>query len=100
MKQPIRLSTKEILEKSFKSKLKGYSPDDVDKFLDIIIQDYESFHQYIDSLEQENLRLKREIKKQSEQPMKQAPTMGSTNYDILQRLSNLEKKVFGNKLYD
>ncbi|HJV15879.1 MAG TPA: cell division regulator GpsB, partial [Bacillales bacterium] len=25
---------------------------------------------------------------------------GTTNFDILKRLSNLEKHVFGNKLYD
>ena len=27
-------------------------------------------------------------------------TAGTTNFDILKRLSNLEKHVFGDKLYD
>lgn len=100
MNPHIQLTTKEILEKNFKSRIKGYNPDEVDKFLDIIIQDYENFQQHIDKLEQENQSLKREIKKLSDQSPKQIPTMGSTNYDILQRLSNLEKKVFGSKLFD
>lgn len=97
-KPQIRLSVRDILEKEFKTSLKGYNPDEVDKFLDIIIQDYEKFFQWIALLERENEQLKKEIKKLKEQP--QTPVAGSTNYDILQRLSNLEKKVFGSKLYD
>lgn len=94
----VQLTAKEILEKEFKTSIKGYNQDDVDKFLDIIIQDYERFHDTIERLEQENNQLKREIKKLGERP--QVATAGSTNYDILQRLSNLEKKVFGSKLYE
>lgn len=74
--------------------MRGYKPEDVDKFLDLIIKDYETFHQEIEDLMQENLRLK----KQAEGAMKQrsaAPTQqtGTTNFDILKRLSNLEKHV-------
>lgn len=96
----IKLSAKDILEKEFKTSLKGYNPDEVDKFLDIIIQDYERFQQMIINLEQENQQLKKEIKKLSEQKPAQMQSVGNTNYDILQRLSNLEKKVFGSKLYE
>ncbi|BCB04483.1 cell division regulator GpsB [Bacillus sp. KH172YL63] len=97
----VKLTAKDILEKEFKSGMRGYKPEDVDKFLDLIIKDYETFHQEIEDLMQENLRLK----KQAEGAMKQrsaAPTQqtGTTNFDILKRLSNLEKHVFGNKLYD
>ncbi|MDT8859902.1 cell division regulator GpsB [Alkalihalobacillus sp. MEB130] len=100
--QNIRFTAKEILEKDFKTSMRGYNPDEVDKFLDSIIQDYELFQRKVEQLEQENAQLKREVKKLSDRSQRQAPaqTVGSTNYDILQRLSNLEKKVFGSKLYE
>ncbi|WP_100372803.1 cell division regulator GpsB [Bacillus sp. FJAT-45037] len=100
--QEVRLSAKDILDKEFKTSMRGYNPDEVDKFLDSVIQDYEAFQKKVTQLEQENQKLRREMKQQSERPQRQTPTpsAGSTNYDILQRLSNLEKKVFGSKLYD
>ena len=101
--QSIRFTAKEILEKDFKTSMRGYNPDEVDKFLDAVIQDYELFQRKVELLEQENEALKREVKKVSERNQRQTPpaqTVGSTNYDILQRLSNLEKKVFGSKLYE
>ncbi|MBP3950681.1 cell division regulator GpsB [Bacillus suaedae] len=100
MNQDIRFTTKQILEKDFKTSMRGYNPDEVDKFLDAIIQDYEVFYRKLEQLDQENNQLKRELKKNAERAQRQSPvqTAGSTNYDILQRLSNLEKQVFGNKL--
>ncbi|WP_026671907.1 cell division regulator GpsB [Alkalihalobacterium bogoriense] len=99
--QTIRLTAKDILEKEFKTSIKGYNQDDVDKFLDTIIQDYEQFQSKLETLEKENQQLRREMKKLSETSTRQVtPAVGSTNYDILQRLSNLEKKVFGSKLFD
>ncbi|WP_062046926.1 cell division regulator GpsB [Bacillus sp. JCM 19034] len=99
MNHEIKFTPKEILEKDFKTSMRGYNADEVDKFLDAIIQDYEIFQKKVKLLEEENLQLKRELKKTAER-QKQAPSqpVGSTNYDILQRLSNLEKAVFGNKL--
>lgn len=58
----------------------------------------------IEQLERENELLKQDLKKQTERPQRSqtvtTPSAGSTNYDILQRLSNLEKKVFGSKMYE
>lgn len=99
-KQIAQLTPKDILEKEFKTSLKGYNQDEVDKFLDVVIKDYEYFQKKIDALEVENARLKRESQKFSEQQNRQGATVGNTNYDILKRLSNLEKHVFGNKLFD
>lgn len=99
----VKLTAKEILERDFKSGIKGYNKDEVDQFLDLIIKDYEIFHQEIETLQQENLRLKKQLE---ENPRKattpQTPSVGTgnTNYDILKRLSNLEKHVFGSKLFD
>lgn len=96
----VKLTTKEILEKEFKTGMKGYKQEEVDKFLDLIIKDYDEFHRIIEELKQENGRLKRQLEESQykKQPV-QAPT-GTTNFDILKRLSNLEKHVFGSKLFD
>ncbi|WP_077618548.1 cell division regulator GpsB [Bacillus sinesaloumensis] len=94
----IKLNATQILEKEFKTGMKGYKQEEVDKFLDVIIKDYETFAQEIEELQQENLRLKRQLE-DSYKKQPQAQT-GTTNFDILKRLSNLEKHVFGSKLYD
>ena len=98
----IKLTAKDILEKDFKTALRGYKPEDVDQFLDLIIKDYEVFHQEIEDLKQENLKLKKQAEESTKRPNQPAPsaTPGTTNFDILKRLSNLEKHVFGNKLFD
>jgi DivIVA domain-containing protein len=94
----IRLTAKEILEKDFKTAIKGYNQDEVDQFLDLVIKDYETLHEEIETLQQDNMKLKKQLDEQSKKP---SPTAtGNTNYDILKRLSNLEKHVFGSKLYE
>jgi DivIVA domain-containing protein len=95
----VKLTAKDILEKEFKTGVRGYKQEDVDKYLDFIIKDYEMFQQEIEDLQQENLRLRKQLEETSRrQPVTQPA--GTTNFDILKRLSNLEKHVFGNKLYD
>jgi DivIVA domain-containing protein len=94
----IKLTAKDILEKEFKTSFRGYSQEEVDKFLDYVIKDYEAFHQEIEELQQENLRLKKQAEDGTKRPTPQPA--GNTNFDILKRLSNLEKHVFGSKLFD
>ena len=99
----IKLTAKDILEKDFKTAMRGYKPEDVDQFLDLIIKDYEVFHQEIEDLRQENVKLKKQAETtQTTRSAQPAPsvTPGTTNFDILKRLSNLEKHVFGSKLFD
>lgn len=90
-----KLTTKEILEKDFKVTMRGYHQEEVDEFLDTIIQDYEVLQQEIDRLRQEN----EQLQKRSTEGHTRAQNNGSTqvNYDVLKRLSNLEKVVFGKK---
>ena len=96
----VKLSAKDILERDFKTAMRGYNQEEVDEFLDIIIQDYEFLQQEIEKLQLENERLKKNTD--------QAPRSRSTavtqpqqvNYDVLKRLSNLEKAVFGKKIGD
>ena len=99
MEHGIRLTADHILNKDFKTSLRGYNPDDVDQFLDMVMKDYERFEKVIEELEKENARLKKDKPKVEET---EAPVKGTqpTNYDILKRLSHLEKKVFGSKLYE
>jgi len=93
----VQLNGKEILEKDFKTAMRGYNQDEVDEFLDIIINDYEKFHQQIEKLQLENERLKKRI----DQPATRANQQNTqSNYDVLMRLSNLEKEVFGKKFAD
>ncbi|SFP98016.1 cell division regulator GpsB [Salibacterium halotolerans] len=104
----IQLTGKDILDKDFKSSMKGYNKDEVDQFLDTVIQDYEAYEQRVRDLEQQleqarsgsrrETRVNSQV--QEESPDRSMPQAGGTNYDILKRLSNLEKEVFGKKSYE
>ena len=65
----IILTPKDILEKEFKIDTRGYRPQEVDKFLDTIISDYEEMFALMRETERdkkalidENMRLKQEIR--------------------------------------
>ena len=49
----ILLTPKDILEKEFKIDTRGYRPQEVDKFLDDVISDYEEMFSIIKELEKE-----------------------------------------------
>src|SRR5690625_2068292 len=90
----IHLSANQIYEKDFKNGMRGYNQKDVDEFLDLVIQDYETFAHKIEQLKEENEQLKR----YSEQPRTRTTSSNQqVNYDVLKRLSNLEKAVFGQR---
>ena len=46
----IALTTKDILEKEFKLDARGYRPQEVDKFLDLVIKDYTEYQNIIKKL--------------------------------------------------
>ena len=97
------LTQREIVDKDFKTKLRGYDSEEVDEFLDLIIQDYKSFQDEIDELKTEVERLVGELDETSKQSDYRVQNQGTnqstvTNFDILKRLSNLERHVFGSKL--
>ncbi|TGB04571.1 cell division regulator GpsB [Halobacillus salinus] len=98
-----QLTSKEILEKDFKTSMRGYNQEEVDEYLDLIIQDYDRFTQELERLQQENERLRKNTSR--EMPTRTQNTNTNTNnhqvnYDILKRVSNLEKAVFGKKYAD
>lgn len=49
----ITLTMQDILEKEFKIDARGYRLQEVDKFLDVIIKDYNEYNNIIKSLEKE-----------------------------------------------
>lgn len=91
------LTAQKILEKDFKVGMRGYNQEEVDKYLDLIIRDYEAYENEVSQLKKEIMLLKQKL---TEQPVRPVVPIGNTNPDILRRLSNLEKHVFGSKLYE
>ncbi len=102
----IYLTPQEILEKEFKIDARGYRPQEVDKFLDMIIRDYTEFNSIIKKYEKEikdltddNNKLKHEILILKEQleisKSSENKNVNPTNIDLLKRISQLEKVVFG-----
>ncbi len=115
----IKLSSQDILKKQFRSKVKGYDPDEVDSYLDQIISDYETFQQIIEDLYGQIGKLQRELMEDKEKaktepakeevktyvPKRRNPAPKafsenngqgeiSTNMAIIQRISTLERKVY------
>ena len=106
----ISLNPKLILTKVFTGNVKGYDSEEVDEFLDIVVKDYVAFEDYnkefqkyiVDletqlrkvkeansALEVENARLKQRV-----DGIKDSDSVSSTNIDLLQRISRLEKALY------
>ena len=103
----IMLSPRDILQKEFKIDTRGYRLKEVDQFLDTIISDYEQFLAIINGLEKEKADLMAEIvnlKQELRNTRLSVEVANNTanngevnNIDIMRRLSQLEKMVYGNK---
>ncbi len=97
------LSTQDILDKEFKIDARGYRPQEVDKFLDMVIRDYTEFMNIIKKLEKENRNLTSDINKLKGEYRKlrdnietaSSGNSSTSNLDLLRRLSKLEKVVYG-----
>ena len=102
----ILLTCKDILEKEFKIDTRGYRPQEVDKFLDAIIRDYEEFLKIIKEVEndkkdliEDNIKLKQEIRnlRTKLEVLKESSHSEVSNADLLRRLSNLEKIIYSDR---
>ena len=98
------LSTQDILDKEFKIDARGYRPQEVDKFLDMVIRDYTEFMNIIKRLEKENRNLTSDLNKLKGEYRKlrdnidsasESSNSSTSNLDLLRRLSKLEKVVYG-----
>lgn len=61
----MKLNLKKILDKKFETVINGYSPTQVDAFLDLICSDYNEYNDIISSLNLEINKLNKEINKLS-----------------------------------
>ena len=98
------LTAREILEKDFKIDARGYRPQEVDKYLDIVIRDYNEFKKILKESElekreliEDNIRLKQEVRKlqMKLEAVSDGKPSEDNNADLLRRLSNLEKIIYG-----
>ena len=94
----LNLTAKEIYEKEFKkTRVKGYSEEDVNDYLDLIIEDYMKLDKLLTRLkeleiENQNLKIKIDAIKNASREDKPVQV---TNLDILKRLSKLETAGIG-----
>ena len=104
LQERLLLTPKDILEKEFKIDTRGYRPQEVDKFLDEVISDYDEMISMIKDLEREkkdlideNIRLKQEVRNARTKldVLRNAAPTEVSNADLLRRLSNLEKIIYG-----
>lgn len=105
--EKIYLTPQEILDHDFKIDARGYRPQEVDKYLDMIIRDYTEYNNIIKLMEKEiknltedSYTLKQEIRRlqaalQTAQEERDSRPNTVTNMDLLRRISQLEKVVYG-----
>ncbi len=98
------LTTQDILDKEFKIDARGYRPQEVDKFLDMVIRDYTEFMNIIKKLEKDNRflteessKLRAEVRKLKDdiESANESSNNSTSNLDLLRRISRLEKFVYG-----
>ena len=95
----IVLTIQDILEKEFKIDPRGYRMQEVDKFLDIVIKDYNEYNKMLKAYEKERQNLVKENQelKQEIRNLKDSIAAAKgiekevTNVDLLRRISQLEK---------
>lgn len=102
--EKILLTQKDILEQDFKIDARGYRPQEVDKFLDMVMCDYSEYQTAIKRLKHDlreaisdNEKLRAEVRnlKTKLEIVNDNSSKNVTNLDLLKRISELEKAVFG-----
>ena len=105
----IIFTAKDIFDQDFKREVRGYNKDEVNEFLDDVIKDYGVYIALVKELQEENAKLKAKASAApasrsayasatSEPSRATANVASSSNYDILKRISRLEKEVFGKQI--
>ncbi len=105
MKNEVVLTPETLLNWDFKIDARGYRPQEVDKALDIVISDYKAYDRKVKDLEEkiallneEILDLKHKLRTANErEEILKSSDKEITNVDLLKRISNLEKIIYGKK---
>src|SRR5690625_5922086 len=88
-----QLSAQDILDKEFKTGIRGYNQEEVDEFLDMIILDYQAYDKKINELQYEIKNLRRRI--DTEQSRSKSPQRTQqVKYDILQLILILLMEIY------
>lgn len=99
----MKLTAQEILDKEFPVDFKGYSASQVDAFLDLVLEDYQSYDENIEELQNKIKELEKQLadlKSQNielESKQKVIDLSNTTSYssvDLLKRVSRLEEEVY------
>ena len=106
----LRSSSKDILNKKFKQSANGYDPEEVDTFLDKILEDYRTIDKEIDGLNAEIISLKRDnetlkanlrdkeqaisIQKSKNIALMSSHQSSLDNLELLQKCSAYERKLY------
>ena len=100
--EKLNLTPEEIFNKSFEPSIRGYNAEDVDSYLDLILEDYQTMESNIQELLDMINSLQDQIKKMQQEQIelkgkqKAIDLSNTTQYssvDILKRISRLEEMV-------
>lgn len=108
MAAKLNLNPQAICDKEFNTEIKGYNPEEVDKMLDLVIQDYQTYQEMnaklqkkIEELERNNASLRSkliEVEGKNRANQDADPMLkGANNVDLIKRVARLEEQVFGSK---
>ena len=96
------LTVQDIFNKQFNVDFKGYNAQEVDEFLDLVIQDYQVYDEKLKECSNTLLKYENTIESlknqiadlQNRLNCKEDISENNSNLDILKRLSRLEAEVF------
>ena len=101
--EKLNLTPEEILNKEFNVDFKGYTPKEVDQFLDSVLDDYQTMEENVQELLDLVSRLQEQVKEltkknvELEGKIKAIDLSNTTSYssvDLLKRISRLEAQVY------
>ena len=101
--EQLNLTPDELLNKEFNVDFKGYSPNEVDSFLDSVLEDYQIMEDNVQELLNEIAKLKEQVKQLTAKNIelegkKMAFDLSNTtsysSVDVLKRISRLEEIVY------
>ena len=103
MSKEILLNPEMLYYWDFKVDARGYRPQEVDKVLDMVISDYNAYNsmirekdRQIDALNNQILELKQKLRNaKANMDIVKNSERQVTNVDLLRRISELEKIIYG-----
>ncbi|MEG0176497.1 DivIVA domain-containing protein [Anaerorhabdus sp.] len=102
MPTKLNLDIQTILDKQFNIDFKGYSATEVDSFLDLVLEDYETLQDVTKTLNDKVIELDRLnatlraqlIELEGKSRLNDEGSQSASQLDILKRLSRLEQVVY------